>query len=714
MSGLQNINIMSRAQAALAYAQLGIPVFPCLGKRPISKHGFKDASLDQDVIAQWWKNTPDANIGSPTGHRSFVLDVDMPDGPESLKNLEWAHGALPATLVQKTGGGGRHLFFALPEEHIIRNSAKMLGAGLDIRGSGGYVILSPSIHESGEQYQWVQDVPLATPPDWLVNLLVHPPKRQGTRTDESTAFISGRRNTALNSAAFTLGKRIVLEEADESAGVDELASEAKRSGLGERETDATIRSGLEAGKRAGEQERGKNPFLDMSIHGWPTPGPDMFHGLAGDFARMATRRSEADPVAVLATVLCRFGVEVGRGPFMLAGEKQHARLNAIIVGQSSKARKGTSASPVRKLFSFAESDTWGTARFSPGPLSSGEGLIFAVRDPQEEYIVDKRSGSGKMVLVDPGVEDKRLFVLDQEFAGALSCTRREGNILSTIIRALFDGDKVEPLTKTNKITATAPHIGIVSHITLHELLKKLDATEAFNGFANRFLWLCVRRPKKVAFPEDLEPGELRRFQGQLLESLKVSQQLGRVRFDKNARDLWEETYPRISDDRPALLGAILNRAEVYVRRLALTYGLLDGENAVSATHLQAALDFWKYCEDSAAFIFGGMEGDTIEQRIVDALGKSGGSLDTTGLYKAFGNHISRTEMTMAMNALSASGKIRVEEKKPPKGGRTKKIFHLCEVCEETKKLVLIQSASEAGKFENSHSSQDAKQYAASS
>jgi len=711
MSGLQNVNLMSRAQAALAYAKLGIPVFPCRGKRPITKHGFKDASLDQDVISQWWKNTPDANIGSPTGRRSFVLDVDMPDGPESLARLEQVHGALPATLEQKTGGGGRHLFFALPEEHSIRNSAKKLGAGLDIRGSGGYVILAPSIHESGEKYEWVQDVPPATPPKWLMELLVHPAQSQRVPVESPTAFIQGQRNTALNSAAFALGKRIILEEADESAGLAELVSQAKVSGLEDQEINATLRSGLEAGKRAGEREYGKNPFLDMRMHGWPTPGPNMFHGLAGDFARMATRRSEADPVAVLATVLCRFAVEVGRGPFMLAGEKQHARLNAIIVGQSSKARKGTSARPVRELFRFAASESWPAARVSPGPLSSGEGLVFAVRDPQEEYIVDKRSGSGKMVQIDPGTEDKRLFVLDQEFAGALSCTRREGNILSTIIRALFDGDKVEPLTKTNKIAASAPHIGIVSHITLHELLKKLDATEAFNGFANRFLWLCVRRPKKVAFPEEIEPGELLNFQKQLLHVLNASQQLNRIRFDKNARDLWEETYPRISDDRPALLGAILNRAEVYVRRLALTYALLDGESVVSSMQLQAALDFWKYCEDSAAFIFGGMEGDSLEQRIVDALGKAGGSLDTTGLYQAFGNHITKAEMTMAMNALSASGKIHVEEKKPPKGGRTKKIFHLCEVCEESKKLEVSPSEADASKFENSHSSQDEKRSA---
>ena len=86
-----------------------------------------------------------------------------------------------------------------------------------------------------------------------------------------------------------------------------------------------------------------------------------------------------------------------------------------------------------------------------------------------KYQVDKSTGVGERITIDPGVEDKRLFILDPEFAGALACTKREGNTLSTIVRTLFDGGTIEPLTKTSKLVATDPHVAITTHITLQEL-----------------------------------------------------------------------------------------------------------------------------------------------------------------------------------------------------------------------------------------------------
>lgn len=166
---------------------------------------------------------------------------------------------------------------------------------------------------------------------------------------------------------------------------------------------------------------------------------------------------------------------------MRPGTRHHARIFGVIVGNSSKARKGTSGKPVKRLFefeNFAKGDDENTlaympARFSAGPLSSGDGLNHAVRDKTETWKVDKRTGQGEWVVEDPGIEDKRLFILDEEFASALSCTKREGNTLSTIIRGGWDSGDIDPLTKTTKIKATGAHIGICTHITLAELNKKL-------------------------------------------------------------------------------------------------------------------------------------------------------------------------------------------------------------------------------------------------
>jgi hypothetical protein len=146
-----------KLQAALAYAAKGKPVFPCgINKKPLVAGGFKSATTDPAQIREWWTKWPDASIGMPTGTATgvFVLDVDLPDGPASLEALEAKHGKLPPTLTQKTGGGGRQYFFTYPEGRKVKNSTSKIGPGLDIRGEGGYVILPPSGHESGGQYEW--------------------------------------------------------------------------------------------------------------------------------------------------------------------------------------------------------------------------------------------------------------------------------------------------------------------------------------------------------------------------------------------------------------------------------------------------------------------------------------------------------------------------------------------------------------------------------
>lgn len=157
-------------QAALAYARKGWPVFPCdvRGKKPLCDHGLKDATTDEETIGAWWKLWPNANIGHPTGER-IVLDVDGAEGEAALAALGAQHGPLPETLTARTGKG-RHLYFSRNGTQI-RNSAGKLGPHLDIRGEGGYVILPPSIHDSGTRYEWLMRTHPASLPTWITQLL---------------------------------------------------------------------------------------------------------------------------------------------------------------------------------------------------------------------------------------------------------------------------------------------------------------------------------------------------------------------------------------------------------------------------------------------------------------------------------------------------------------------------------------------------------------
>lgn len=148
---------------ALQYAQNGFAVFPVLprGKIPLTKNGFKDATKEPKKINSSWAKWPMANIGIATGRASgfWVLDIDGMEGEASLKVLENELGPLTPTIEVISGGGGRHLYYAIPTgpDIIIPNSASKLGQGLDVRGDGGYIIAPPSIHPSGKHYEWSID-----------------------------------------------------------------------------------------------------------------------------------------------------------------------------------------------------------------------------------------------------------------------------------------------------------------------------------------------------------------------------------------------------------------------------------------------------------------------------------------------------------------------------------------------------------------------------
>jgi len=180
-------------EAALWHARRGRPVFPCReNKQPAipraeGGRGLRDATTDQDQIRAWWGRWPRALVGMPTGAGVgvFVLDVDVRDGKlgeDSLAALVKEHGPLPDTVEAITASGGRHLYFRHPRGQVrVPNSASKLGADLDIRGDGGYVILPPSRTPAG-QYQWEgssdpdEGVRAASAPEWLLQMVIARPR----------------------------------------------------------------------------------------------------------------------------------------------------------------------------------------------------------------------------------------------------------------------------------------------------------------------------------------------------------------------------------------------------------------------------------------------------------------------------------------------------------------------------------------------------------
>lgn len=160
--------------AAHEYAAAGRKVFPCRDKRPLTPHGLYDATTDPEQIKAWWEQWPNAQLAMPTGKNmgAFVLDIDQPEGPATLASLEAENGMLPATKTARTGSGGEHRYFCLPDGTDVKNSAGKLGISLDVRGNGGYVIVPPT-----PGYAWTAgNAPFANAPQWLLDRLLPPAK----------------------------------------------------------------------------------------------------------------------------------------------------------------------------------------------------------------------------------------------------------------------------------------------------------------------------------------------------------------------------------------------------------------------------------------------------------------------------------------------------------------------------------------------------------
>jgi hypothetical protein len=304
---------------------------------------------------------------------------------------------------------------------------------------------------------------------------------------------------------------------------------------------------------------------------WPeAPGPAAYRGLAGKVVQAVRLQTEGDDVGVLASFLTMFGNAVGSGPHFFVGATRHtARLYAVLVGRSAKGRKGEATAPPEALMAAAD-PAWRERIL--GGLSSGEGLIWAVRDPIEREEPVKQRGiitGYQTVRVDGGVADKRLLVYEREFARVLAVLSRQGNILSSVLRDAWDSGALNNMTKNQPAQATGAHISLLCHVTAEELRQELPDITAANGFANRFLWFCVKRAREIPSPKPFTGERLADLAADIRERLEEASCIGIMRRNAEAEARWAALYHDLSAEREGLAGAILGRAEAHVVRLSM-------------------------------------------------------------------------------------------------------------------------------------------------
>jgi hypothetical protein len=359
--------------------------------------------------------------------------------------------------------------------------------------------------------------------------------------------------------------------------------------------------------------------------------------------------------------------------YRTAADRHYTNEFGVIVGQSSEARKGTSWNRVLEVVTAAAAE-WAGRRCLSG-LSSGEGLIYNVRDPIEGQEAVKEGGRTvgyETVVKDEGEPDKRLLLVESEFANVLKQTERQGNTLSTVIRDAWDKGKLSPLTKNSPLVATNPHVSIIGHITREELLRYLTATESANGFANRFLWVLARRSKLLPYGGRPDPAAVAAAE-QLGRVVLYAAGAGETTFDPGAREFWAELYPVLSRDRYGLAGSLTGRAEAHVLRLGLIYAVLDRSPAIRVEHLAAGVAVWEYAERSVACIFGDATGNPLADDLLKVLKAAApGGLTRTDLHAVTGRNHPADRIGHALGALLEAGRVRSETRET--GGRPAEVW----------------------------------------
>lgn len=402
----------------------------------------------------------------------------------------------------------------------------------------------------------------------------------------------------------------------------------------------------------------------------------MFYGLAGDVMRMASDGAEVHPAAAGMAFLSYAAVSLNRKCEVYVGNgTHHARIYGCHVGRSSVGGKGMALEVTYRIRSAVEADALPGAPVSghmhDGGLSTREGLAFMIRDESDTQDKDG-------VPSDLGVSDKRLFIIEQEFANVLAQSQRDGNTLSAALRTAWDGGDLAPATKSNRTRASNPHVGLHCCITPIELAIALNQREMTNGFANRFLFVWAERQGVVPFPRRASAEEVQALAIRLKDAIRFASVGREINASTEALAMYASFYKehRRGMGLSMQLRGLTERYPPYAWRLSLTFALLDCTDLIGARHMAAALAWLDYCRASTSLIFSSaateakaQQAGVLGQRIVGLLDKQAGKMLARERMRETLGKPSARDLDAAIEQLTMAGAIEETSTARVGGGR---------------------------------------------
>ncbi|MBS0464771.1 MAG: DUF3987 domain-containing protein [Proteobacteria bacterium] len=339
----------------------------------------------------------------------------------------------------------------------------------------------------------------------------------------------------------------------------------------------------------------------------PKPTETMFYGLLGEMATLAADGTEVNPSSAMAAGMVWLSATMGRNTCIAVGnEWHHLRLYGLHVGRSSRGGKGMSLAlldRVRKAIAERHGEaTYGNVH--RGGLSSREGLALLIRDGYKDGKQD----------IEP-IIDKRLFIVESEFANVLSQAKRDGNTLSSALRDCWDGVSIKPATKSSRIWASRPHVALHGCITPSELRNKIASNELSNGFANRFLILWAERIGSKPFPARASDAQVEALADRFATVIDFGRAgypdadtPQRLSFERKAIGLYADLYDHYRKPHPAgeLVTGLLERRAPMLLRMAGLFAITDLSTVIERQHVAAAGAWIDYYTQSVAMVFAPM------------------------------------------------------------------------------------------------------------
>lgn len=428
-------------------------------------------------------------------------------------------------------------------------------------------------------------------------------------------------------------------DAPEACGDYERMSKEDRAARAEAIREDVVRS-LEQDDGNGDEDE---PNLRLpGPSPWPVMGPKAYHGLAGVIAKTIAKVSECDPAALLVDILVSFGSAVGAGPYMMVEATRHPpRLWMLQVGRTAKSRKGTTHDNISRLFRETDAD-WYDREISG--LASGEAIVAKMTDSH-----------------DPPV-DRRLLVMEREFAKILAVGSREGSNIIQMLQDAWDKDRLEIHRSKGSVVATNTHISIVGHITVDALRKRLTDSDIANGFANRFLFVCSKRTQLLSSGGGLSDEDMSRMGSALGTALEVARDVSRMERSLDGEALWHALYTGpMAAEIGGLVGELHARDDAQTMRLSMVFALLDGSEVIDTEHIEAAWAVWKYCADSAAHLFPTSTGNKRADKIYEELARCGGEMTRKQINRLFHSNVRSEDLDAAIAVLVELGLVEQEE-----------------------------------------------------